>query len=201
MKDVFTSNSDIQKTAYLNWRMQKGQTADNLETMADSFASSAKILIQSMLDDNRDKKADSLIFPALFCIDHAIELYLKAILREIALLKNIKTSGSITHDIKKLYNKMIEQIQGKDGTSEVNEYLRELENYIDELYSLIVDENRAKVDFARYPVDSKDKEFFYIKSAGNTAVNIEELRDRFELIEKKLSGLFQMYQSELEEKN
>ena len=207
MKGIFTYNADIEKTAYLNWRMWHGETADNLWTMADSFASATKIMIQAILDNNSDKKADALIFPILFCIDHTIELYLKAILREIETLGGLKPSVYKTHDIKELFENMTGSIKKKEKeTSGLGKCLKEVSTYIDELYGLIMDKNaenkkeRLKIDFARYPIDTSGNEHFYIHINGNVVVDVENLQARFKGMEDSLKGLFYQYQAELEEK-
>ena len=73
MAELFSSNCDIRKNAYLNWRTRQGDPAYNLHIMASNFADSALTLINAVLQDNTDKKADTLIMPILYSIDQAIE--------------------------------------------------------------------------------------------------------------------------------
>jgi len=77
VKPVFSRNEDINKIAFLNWRMEFGDV-NNLFNLADGYFQSASLLTEACLVDNHDKKADIIIFPILACFNHGIELYLKA---------------------------------------------------------------------------------------------------------------------------
>ena len=47
MAELFSSNCDIRKNAYLNWRTRQGDPAYNLHIMASNFADSALTLINA----------------------------------------------------------------------------------------------------------------------------------------------------------
>ena len=82
MNELFSYNPDISKNAYLNWNTDKNDYAYNMYLLASDYADGAITLINSILIDNRDKKADALIMPVLYCIDQSIEVYIKAVLRK-----------------------------------------------------------------------------------------------------------------------
>ena len=63
MKPIFTRNTDIRKTAFLNWRIIPSDGISNLHVLADGFLSSAIELAKLAVADNSDNKADKLIFP------------------------------------------------------------------------------------------------------------------------------------------
>ena len=79
MKDVFSYNPDIYKNAYMNWRTERHEPIHNINTLAQGYFDSAVLSIKECLANNIDRKADDLIFPILFSINHAIELYEKSI--------------------------------------------------------------------------------------------------------------------------
>lgn len=66
-KPIFSRNDDIDKMAFLNWRMESGEII-NLFNLAEGYFQSALILTEECLKENRDKKADIVIFP--FRIKH-----------------------------------------------------------------------------------------------------------------------------------
>ena len=65
MKDVFTYNADITKTAYLNWQTNRHDAIHNMITLAKGYMEASIVLADAILADNYDKKADKLIFPIL----------------------------------------------------------------------------------------------------------------------------------------
>ena len=75
MKSVFSYNSDINKNAILNWRTDKQKYIQNLNILADGYLEGASILLKDCIDDNALNRADVLIFPIIFSINHGIELY------------------------------------------------------------------------------------------------------------------------------
>ena len=78
MKNIFSCNADINKTAYMNWRTDKHDYIKNIITVADGFMESSLISAKEFVNDNYGKRADVVIFPILFNANHAIELYLKS---------------------------------------------------------------------------------------------------------------------------
>ena len=207
MKKIFSSNVDINKNAYLNWRMNRHSDSNNFFTMAESFSNSTFILLDSILNDNTDKKADSIIFPILYSADHSIELYLKAIIIKIRNDNQSEEKLKITHDIDKLFEKAKELINKyyDNNVESLNEALSNLESYITELYSYIVkpDDKKKKpqMDFARYPLDTKNNDYFYVKSFDNVVVDIENFKNRFENITDSLESVYYYLEEKYEVQN
>ena len=56
MKNVFSYNADIDKTAYMNWRTSQHDHIYNMIVIADDIMSFAIILAETALADNWDKK-------------------------------------------------------------------------------------------------------------------------------------------------
>ena len=59
-KNVFSYNADINKTAYMNWRMEVFSAEHNLQVMGNGFFLAAECLLQNALENNQDKRADTL---------------------------------------------------------------------------------------------------------------------------------------------
>lgn len=117
-------------------------------TIADGFMKSSVMLAKQALVDNRDKKADILIFPILFNANHAIELYLKAIgwTLNILLRNGKKVEGN--HDIQQIFNVVKSRVNeyetDKIRIKTFKELISNLENYIKELFSKIETEVNEK---------------------------------------------------------
>lgn len=208
MEKIFSYNPDLSKNAYMNWRMQTGNDAiaANLTAIAEGFSQAALHLIEEIYKDNTDKKADALVFPIMYSIDHAIELYLKAIIYTLEALMDIETNpnGYLTHDSKLLFDIVCTRIQEKEGEQKAKELqglLHPVEDYIKELYSYIQTENKPQMDFARYPLDPTGKAHFYVCASENVVINLECLRASFSEIFENFQNLFLMYYDELDKKS
>ena len=103
MKEVFSYNSDTEKTAYMNWRTNRYDEIGNMIVIAEGFMKSAILLAESSLADNSDKKADIIVYPMLFNANHAIELYLKAITWTLNILLNKNKIIEGQHDIHQIF--------------------------------------------------------------------------------------------------
>lgn len=164
-------------------------------------------MINTILTDNSDKKADALIMPILYSIDQSIELYLKAIIRLLEELSNGKVSNYTSHDIAELKKQMVGKIRDKEAKSKgLEKHLKPISDFIDELYAKIKGKNAKgkdviKIDFARYPFDTDGNPHFYIEDMGNVVIDIENLNGRFEEICDCLDALYMMYESEKENRN
>lgn len=199
-KKVFSYNSDIKKTAYMNWRMELHSAEHNLQKIGNGFLFAAEYLLQNALESNQDKRADELIFPILYSINHGIEVYLKAIIRLIEVLVSGKANNHNTHDILQLFREMKALIQRKEvKTAGLNASLCSLSKYIEELSSKVADANgNPRMDFARYPFNSEGMPYFYV-SLSNIPVDMEYLLEQLQKIRDSLSSLYIMYSVELEQ--
>jgi hypothetical protein len=201
VKEVFSYNVDIEKTAYINWRIDRHDPIKNMLVIADGFMSSSLMVAQQVLINNRDKKADILIFPILFNANHAIELYLKAIGWTLNIIlrneKRIEGSHNI-HQILNVVKSRVEQFEDdKDRKKTFKELIENLECYINELFFLIEKggdkNNKDKMDFSRYPFDTKYVSHFYIDTFDNVVVDLENFVNRFKEIKQTLSRISDHY--------
>lgn len=202
--NIFESNGDICKNAYLNWNTQQCDTAHNFYVLANDFEEAAKTMLKAVIADNNDKKADTLIMPIFYCIDQSIEVYLKSVISLLNELDGKNESFSISHDIQFLYNTMKSRIEKKEkSTKGLQKHFSALKNYIDELYVNIKkpSDNKPKIDFARYPIDSDGKPHFYIESSDNVVVNVMELNKRYIDVASSLQSIYSMYREEMEQNN
>jgi len=159
IKPIFSRNDDdIDKMAFVNWRMESGELR-NLCNLADGYFQSATILIDDCLTENKDKKADIIIFPILACLNHGIELYIKSITLMLNKLigNNLKIDG--THNLKQLFDTLKARIKDLDGQKRLNEFEKDFVNlskYINELAQKIkASPKNNKMDFSRYPFSKK----------------------------------------------
>lgn len=202
-KPIFSNNADISKNAYMNWQISSYNMVNNLIVLENGFEDAAKQMMQSILTDNQLKQADVLIFPIMYSIDQSIELYLKAIIYNLEQLETGKLNNYKTHDIRSLFGTMTALIKKQERTTKgLQAYLKPIEEYIDELYSHIVNsKGKIQMDFARYPFDTNRNPHFYACTMENVVVDIENLLSRYSKIVDCLEGLYCMYAEKLEERN
>lgn len=191
MQPIFSRNDDIDKMAFMNWRMQDESPIRHFMNMADGYLRSSLILAKQCLICNSDKKADILIFPILANANHGIELYLKAILWMLnELLKsNAKIEGR--HNIDQIYKMLKSKLKALGGVDELRAFedgMKELEGYIDELVLKIeATSKNDKMDFSRYPISNAYENHFYVDRMGTVEVDLENFIRRFEIIHDKLT--------------
>lgn len=201
MKEIFSYNADINKTAYMNWRTNSHNHIYNMIVIADGFMESAILLAKTALDDNSDKKADGIVYPMLFNANHAIELYLKALTWTLnILLKSVnKIEGQ--HNIQQIFQvvekRVLEFETDKDRRKEFKKMIEGIRFYIDELFDKISDQtgNKRKdnMDFSRYPFDQQYIPHFYINEFDNVVVDLENFVERFKDIGENLRLLSTYY--------
>jgi len=216
-KPIFSTNGNVDKNAYLNWRMSQSSQWYNFNAIADGYRDAALTLARSCLEDQYkiSKKADELIFPILFNANHAIELYLKSMMWEIYLLENnLKDKYDGGHDIRQLFKtvqKMIADVSDRYGFTDdkknIKTDLANTEDYINELFLLLhpetngVPQCKENLDFSRYPVNKAKEPYFYSKDPDkNVTVDIENFINRFTEIGNNLSSIDGYYGSLLDHK-
>ncbi|MCH4888946.1 hypothetical protein EZV73_15235 [Acidaminobacter sp. JC074] len=199
MKGIFTYNSDVNKTAYLNWRTDKHDALGNMISLADGYFKAAITLSENLLNDNRNKDADVIIFPMLFSVNHGIELYLKVLIWEYnILLKNDMKFDKI-HDIKQLYNVVEKRMIAFEGDKDQRKKFRQLtlglKKYIDELYENIElrEKSNDNMDFSRYPFNRSFENHFYADDYMNKVVDLENFLIRFKEIGENLDSITSHY--------
>ena len=203
-KKIFEYNNETRKTAYLNWQMYPRQPIHNMNVLAEGYKSAANYLIKECLDDNADRKADTLILPILFCINQGIELYEKALWMSLNILLGYNPEYTENHDIRGKWFEVKNKIKkfgfetlGSDE-KEFNSMIIPLEKYIAEVMDKINrdgDINKAyfNIDFSRYPLNNRKQAQFYVEKAENSVVDIEYLnimvKDLFKCLDS-LSGYY-----------
>lgn len=203
IKPIFSYNTDISKNAYMNWRIHGNNIADNLIVLKDGFENAAKLMMKSVLADNKSKQADVLIFPIMYAVDQSIELYLKTIIYKLEQFETKTSNNYTTHDIQSLFNTMISLIKKQETTTKgLQAHIAPLKEYINELYSYIANNKRKiQMDFARYPFDTDRNPHFYVCATKKVVVDVENLLDRYSEITDCLESLYCMYNSKLEAQN
>ncbi|URZ05928.1 hypothetical protein [Clostridium felsineum] len=201
MKDIFSYNIDISKNAYMNWRTNKHEYIKNMIVMANGFMMSSIILVEQILNNNRNKNADIVIFPILFNANHSIELYLKAITwtLNIILDKDKKIEGK--HNINQIFTVVCSRVNEFEKSKETKEQFKKLtinlKDYLDELCIKIEDKSDKKykdnMDFSRYPFNTEYINHFYIDKLDNVVIDLENFLLRFKEIGKNLNTIAEHY--------
>lgn len=193
----------------MNWRTYKHQPIHNLNTLAEGYFESAALTIRECLADNRGHRADVVIFPILFSINHAIELYEKSICWSLNILLGYKSTFADNHNIRGIWYTVKQKIKefGFDYGREEADFLNmilPLEEYLDEIYSKIMTDsfNEAyyNIDFSRYPTNNRMDNHFYITQYDNVVVDLENLLECCKVLNECLSRLAGTYYSLVLEK-
>lgn len=193
MKPIFSRQEDIERIAFLNWRMSENDGIRNFLNMADGFLLSSIELAQQCVISNEGKRADILIFPILANANHGIELYLKALTWMVKEIMNPNSKVEGGHNIKQIYETLgarIKEYKGQVSVKDFEAATKDLSSYINELFQKIkATPEKDKMDFARYPFDKKDENHFYINEVGNVEIDLENFIIRFENIRQSLENL------------
>lgn len=193
MKQIFSRNENIDKTAFLNWRISRDNGILNMINMADGFMLSSIRLAKLCLINNNDKNADILIFAILTNANHGIELYLKAIMWLFNVLLNSKQKTEGSHNIKQIFETVRAKAKlfgGNEGLKDFTNATVELQDYISELFVKInATSKNDKMDFSRYPFDKKYESHFYVEMIGNVEIDLENFVLRFESIRQSLENI------------
>ncbi|WP_290303054.1 hypothetical protein [Mucilaginibacter flavus] len=203
-KPIFSRNEDIEKIAFLNWRIHADDAIRNMINIADGYLKSAIRQARLCLIYNDNKTADILIFPILANANHGIELYLKALTWMLNIIMQNEKRIEGSHNIKQIYHTVrskIKSYKGKITPTEFAEATAELEDYINELFDITeATEQKDKMDFSRYPFDTKYDNHFYVDKIGNVEIDLENFVRRFELIAERLDNICDfIYNNEMED--
>lgn len=190
MGKTFKGNKDFNKTAILNWQTKSREDIGNLLVLAEGFLSSSIHLCQVCLSDNKDKKADCLIFPILHNANHGIELYLKAMIWTLNRLMGgaLKIEGK--HNIQQMFSTVrskIKSYKDNDWAKHFDQQNEVLGNYISELFDLMSGYGKGdNMDFSRYPITDKYENHFYIDRLDNIEIDLENLKEQLTIIKESL---------------
>jgi hypothetical protein len=193
MKPIFSRNEDIDKIAFLNWRISKDNDITNLINIGDGYLTAAIRLSKLCLITNMDKSADVLIFPILNNANHGIEIYLKAIMWSLNVIMKLEDKSQRGHNLQQLYRTVRSKVDTYGGgltLSEFNKSTNVLEAYLDELFSITkASHKKDNMDFSRYPFNTRYENHFYVEELGNVEVDLENFVVRFEEIKIVLDNI------------
>ncbi len=201
LETIFDYNADINKTAYLNWRIDSyTNPRRQFVIIGEAYFSTAYCLIKKCLENNADKKADAWIFPIMFSIVHGIEVYLKAINAGLnVILGKTRTDIEGKHDIKQLCStakKLLIEYKSTNENSTKNDMftaIKVIENFISNIY-----EKTDDMTFARYPMDKNKDGHFYIQVLQSEVIDLELLEEQIVIVYKLLDFIFEMPELEME---
>ena len=186
----------------MNWRTNPHEPIQNMNVIANGYFQSAFTLAENCLNDNSNKQADILIFPMLFSVNHAIELYTKSICWSMNILLNYNSTFKENHDIRGIgltAKQKIKEFGFREGheETEFNKMIINLEVYLDDLVNTIADNdvNNAylNIDFSRYPTNNHNEYHFYLKTYENVTLDLEYFIEIFKDINACLNSLSNYY--------
>lgn len=193
MKPIFSRNTDIDKIAFLNWRISKYSDIQNIFNLAEGYMIASIRMAKRCLKNNDDKSADILIFPILANVNHGIELYLKGILWTLNKILKIDAKIEGNHNIKQLYETVRSKIKAYGGQirlKDFNDRTAQLRKYIKELFEAIrATPKNDKMDFSRYPFSKDYENHFYVDCIGNVEIDLENFIVQFKLIKNQLEEI------------
>jgi len=179
----FFSNFDSYDTrALLNWRFDKyTNTYRQFFNMGQAYMETSVGLIDNCVEDVYCKKQDAWIFPILFNAIHGIELYLKGVNSLLKSYLKLEAEWEMehyniegNHDIEQLCKLTVSLIKKMEDTDSQKYVLTELE-FVQKFISIIYSKT-SDMTFARYPIDKKKNEHFYVDSDDNVVVSLRVLR-------------------------
>lgn len=186
MKQIFSRNEDIDKIAFLNWRISQNNDIKNLTNIADGYMTAAIRLAKLCLINNNDKSADIVIFPILMNANHGIETYLKAIMWSLNVIMKSTAKIERGHNLQQLFRSVRSKIKAYEGQISLKDFNEEtigLQFYLNELFEKTKGtEKKDNMDFSRYPFNTNYENHFYVLKLGNIEVDLENFVSRFEEI-------------------
>lgn len=185
-KKIFSKNPSLDNNAFLNWRFTEEDDIENFIAMSNNFFDSSIFLLELCLKDNIDSKADGLIFPILYNLNHAIELKLKALIGILNQSIDVNNIPKHTHNIKQLYHNSFELIKTTKFNISIKSFQENtkiLSNYIND-----ISENEM-ISFTRYPLSNKAEKAHYILSKENIIIDIKHLHETATKIKNELNEI------------
>lgn len=186
-KPIFQRNEqDYTMTAFLNWRFFKNDSVNSFLTLGEGYIQAGLELIENLIKNNDNKRADIYIFPILHNLNHSIELYLKGLIWTLNILINNNKGREGQHNIHQLYYLLRARIKTFEDGTHLKYFEKEfapLKLYIDELYSQTDgNDKNDQMDFSRYPVKTSNEEHFYVVVGKNIEIDLLNLYHQFEKI-------------------
>lgn len=212
MINIFNGPGNHNDHAFLNWRYSIFTKApyDKFDVMSESYFDATQILLDNIIENNDDKRADSVIFSVLFSFHHYIEIKIKAIMNYYvniepsnpALIKYLgKTEeGSLVlkpypnneHNINQLFKELMKIIKSSslkyiEKSDSRFEYLK---SYLKQINKYQIFKDSPQLDFTRYPIGKKEKNYFYTDTNKNITISPINFKKISKHIELELSELF-----------
>lgn len=220
--DIYKGPGGINSHAYLNWRYSKFANDEHimLDTMSESYFNSSQILLDAIINDNTDKKADSIIFTILFSFNHYIELKIKAIINCFVYLdKDNKRLKEILqkeengeqyflpfpegHKISEMKSDLIKIVKDSNlqTIEKTEKRFKYLKSYMDQLNKYQILKDSKHLDFARYPMKIGNDKYFYADTTENVTISLHNFKSISAKVEQELSGLYNqlLYVEELKD--
>lgn len=172
-----STGNDIDRVAYLNWRLDKHTgLEEQFYNIGEGYFQAAIYLIDGCLKDNFKNSADIWIFPIMFNVIHGIEVYLKGFNSKYKAYKELQNEHSFkskiegNHDIRQLCCVAM-KLAKDNGDDNMSSEFAFIKRFIDILYA-----NTSDMTFVRYPIDSKKHPHFYAVQDGNVTIDLDVLR-------------------------
>jgi hypothetical protein len=177
LPSYFDFTGDVMASAYLSWRFDSKRDVEiKFYEIGKAYFDTSLSMIDICLGNNRDKKADTWIFPILFHIVHGIEVYLKGFNSQYRIFAKLekqeyqesKIEGK--HNIKQLCQVAKSLLNTNNDKDLYKEFLF-VEKFIDILY-----DNTSDMTFARYPITDKKDNHFYVDQDVNIVIDLNILK-------------------------
>lgn len=210
--NIFKGPGTHNDHAYLNWRYSTftKYPYDKFDIMAESYFDATQILLDNIIQNNYDKRADSVIFSILFSFHHYVEVKIKAIMNYYvyldsnnkALIKYLGTqkNGDTVlkpypdneHNIYRLYKELTKIIKFSNLTKieKSDKRFIYLQSYLEQINKYQIFRDSPQLDFTRYPIGKKEKNYFYTNTEKNITISPINFKKISNEIELELSGLF-----------
>ncbi|WP_342388136.1 hypothetical protein [Salinicoccus bachuensis] len=209
--DIYKGPGGHNNHAYLNWRYSKFTKDEHtmLDTMSESYFDSSQILLDAAINNNTDKKADSIIFAILFSFNHYIELKIKAIINSYVYLdKDNKRLKEILqkeengeqyfvpfpkgHNINELTCDLIKILKDSNlpKIEKTEKRFKYLKSYLSQLNKYQIFKDSKHLDFTRYPLNIKKDRYFYTETTDNITISLYNFKVISTKIEEELSMLY-----------
>lgn len=177
LPNYFDFSGDILNSAYLTWRFDAKRDVEiKFYEMGKAYFSTSLALIDICLKENRDKKADTWIFPIMFHLVHGIEVYLKGFNSQYRIFAKLKKEEyqeskiEGKHDIKQLCEVAVSLIKDNRDKDLLPEF-QFVQRFIQILYA-----NTNDMTFARYPLTEDKDNHFYVSKDENITIDLNVLK-------------------------
>lgn len=209
--DIYKGPGGIDDHAYLNWRYTQflNRPHSMLDTMSESYFDSTQILLDAAIQNNTDKKADSIIFTILFSFNHFIEIKIKSIINYFVyldgrnkrlneILKKDKDGQGYMepfpkgHNINELTHDLIKVLKDSNlhEIEKTEKRFKHLKSYLSQLNKYQIFKDSKHLDFTRYPMNIKKDKYFYTETDENVTISLYNFKLISSEIEKELSDLY-----------